>query len=336
MFRFFHVMPVIGDATRERIPLLVFVGVATADAIALVDRFPEADERIVAQDVLFAGGGPAATAAVAAARLGMEAAIVSAVGDDAEGERIVQGLAAEGVDVSGISRVPGGRSGQSLVIIDGPHRTRAIVNRPGPEIDLGSNPAARSLIGAAEWVHVDQLGWRPVRRYLDQLARPPRLSVDAGNPIPGYTQTGTALYAPTIQALRATYGTPEGPDDTHALLQRAAADGAEIAVATGGGEGSFGIERGSGTLVHATPPAAEIASTLGAGDVFHGALLAGLVRSERGELAGLDQVLAYATTVASLSCRGIDGRSRIPDHGEAIRHVANSTATSIQGEDLAL
>lgn len=336
MFIFFHVTEVIVDTARERIPLLVFVGVATADAIALVDRFPEADERIVAQDVLFAGGGPAATAAVAAARLGMDAAIVSAVGDDAEGERIVEGLAAEGVDVSGVARIPGERSGRSLVIIDGPHRTRAIVNRPGPEIDLASNPTAQSLIGAADWVHVDQLGWAPVHRHLGQLVHRPRLSVDAGNPIPGYTQPGTALYAPTIPALQARYGTPGGPNDTLALLRRALADGAGIAVATGGGEGSFGVEEGSESLVRATPPAAEIASTLGAGDVFHGALLAGLARSERGELGGLDQVLAYATTVASLSCRGIDGRSRIPDHDEAIRHVADSTATSIQGEDLVL
>ncbi|WP_415854186.1 carbohydrate kinase family protein [Sinomonas sp. G460-2] len=314
--------------------MLVFVGVATADAIALVDRYPDADERIVAQDVLFAGGGPAATAAVAAARLGIDAALVSAVGDDDEGHRIVEGLAAEGVDVSGIRRIPGGRSARSVVVIDGPHRTRAIVNRPGPDIELDTDPAARALIEASDWVHVDQLGWGPVRRFVNRLAQFPRLSVDAGNPIPGYTQAGTALYAPTLPALMARYGSHVGPNDTEALLRRALADGAQIAVATGGGDGSWGIA-GNGTLRHATPPPADIASTLGAGDVFHGALLAGLVRAARGEFEGLGEALAYATTVASLSCRGIDGRSRIPDHAEALRCLAASTAPATQGEDLA-
>jgi sugar/nucleoside kinase (ribokinase family) len=48
-------------------------------------------------------------------------------------------------------------------------------------------------------------------------------------------------------------------------------------------------------------------STLGAGDVFHGALLAWLVRGEP-----LAEALRAANTAASLSCRALDGRSAIP------------------------
>jgi len=54
-------------------------------------------------------------------------------------------------------------------------------------------------------------------------------------------------------------------------------------------------------------PAVDPVSTLGAGDVFHGALLAGLVR----ELP-LEEALADANAVAAASCAALDGRSAIP------------------------
>jgi sulfofructose kinase len=50
---------------------------------------------------------------------------------------------------------------------------------------------------------------------------------------------------------------------------------------------------------------------LGAGDVFHGALVAAVVKG-----LPLDQQLAFANVTAALSCRGLDGRSRIPSLAE--------------------
>ena len=54
-------------------------------------------------------------------------------------------------------------------------------------------------------------------------------------------------------------------------------------------------------------PVDGLVSTLGAGDVFHGALLAAFVR-------GLDLLAALeqANAAAALSCRALDGRSAIP------------------------
>jgi sulfofructose kinase len=66
-------------------------------------------------------------------------------------------------------------------------------------------------------------------------------------------------------------------------------------------------------------------STLGAGDVFHGALLAAIVR-------GLPwpERLAYAAAAAGLSCRALDGRSAIPAHAETL--AAASAAARPSGE----
>lgn len=298
------------------LPLLTFCGVATTDAIAVVSRYPRADERIVAEDIVFGGGGPAATAAVAAARQGMNTAFIGVVGDDESGDRIVEDLAGEGVDVSGIARAPGG-SARSVVIIDGPRKTRAISNRPGPAVDLSGNDAARQIFAASQWIHVDQHGWASVRSYLDSMpsAARPRFSVDAGNPIPGYTGHNTDLYSPTMPALKERYGSESKSRTVTDMLRMALDDGAHLVAVTNGGEGAFlmGEDR---QLVQAPVPQVQINSTLGAGDVFHGALLAALVRYEHNDLGSLQEVLEFATSVASLSCRGLDGRSAIPDSQE--------------------
>ncbi len=282
----------------------VFVGVATLDAIALTERFPGPDERMVAEDLCYAGGGPAATAAVAAARLGVPAAFVGTVGADQEGRRIIEGLEAEGVDVSGVSVATGQMSGASVIIVDRSRGTRAICTRPGPRPVVSTSA---DLVLSADWLHVDHLGWEPVDALLSPgTRRRPKLAVDAGNPIPGFTADGVELYVPTIEALRRSHG------ELHidALLDAALATGPHTVVATDGPRGSYAATR-QGERCHAPGVPTDVVSTLGAGDVFHGALIAARVR----ELP-LRESLAYANVAAALSCRGLDGRSAIPSHDE--------------------
>jgi sugar/nucleoside kinase (ribokinase family) len=62
-----------------------------------------------------------------------------------------------------------------------------------------------------------------------------------------------------------------------------------------------------------------VQSTLGAGDVFHGALLAAFVRGH-----GLHDALVFASAAAALSCRGLDGRSAIPSPAELERALADA------------
>src|SRR5439155_3033480 len=77
-------------AERRGRPLIACVGLATRDTIYAVPRHPGADERVVATQRVVAGGGPAATAAVAIARLGVEARFVGGVDGEVEGGDVVQ------------------------------------------------------------------------------------------------------------------------------------------------------------------------------------------------------------------------------------------------------
>lgn len=298
---------------------VVFVGVATLDALALVDRYPDADERVLAGDVRFAGGGPAATAAVAAARLGLPVAFVGTVGADREGREILDGLTREGVDVSGVETATDARSAVSVVLADRRRETRAIAARPGPPLGLTGRGA--ELVRRAEWVHVDHGGWLPAAALLRELSRRPRLSVDAGNPIDDFRLDGVDLYVPTITSLRARYGEDLGEDR---LLDAALRDGARAVIATDGANGAIGADAGGRFRVPAYR--ADIVSTLGAGDVFHGALVAGVVLGLR-----LEDATRLATTVAALSCRALDGRSAIPTADELDPHLPDLTVSARAG-----
>jgi sulfofructose kinase len=254
------------------------VGLATRDTILAVPEQPQPDGRVVATELVVAGGGPAATAAVALARLGVDVAFFGAVGDDDGGAFVREGLAQEGVDVTGLAVIPGARTPQSVILVstDG---SRSIVHRPG---DAEISPVEPD----ADWVHVDHAGYGRARG---------RLSIDGGNPIPGLDLRGVALYAPTEERLRADFG------DAAAAL----AAGAETVVVTRGAGGSAGYTRDGAVEAAGVP--CEPVSTLGAGDVFHGALLAFLVGG-----ASLADALRAANAAASLSCRALDGRSAIP------------------------
>lgn len=284
---------------------VVCVGLATLDTVLLVPHLPEPDGHVRVSDRVVAGGGPAATAAVALARLGVETAFVGAVGDDEAGEIIRSGLAEEGVGVGELAVVADAASPQSTILVEEPTGARAILHHPGTVPPPALTASGRALAERAQWVHTDQAGYAavigPAVPALDA-----RISLDGGNPIEDLDLSGIALYAPTEAELRRRFG---GMDE-------ALAAGADVVVVTRGADGSSAATR-QGERFEAAGVACELVSTLGAGDVFHGALLAALVRG-----AALEEALTSANLVAALSCRALDGRSAIPTRHELEGSIA--------------
>lgn len=287
-----------------------------ADCIAAVPRYPGADERVLARSVVRAGGGPASTAAVAAARAGAaRVAFVGTVGDDVAGQELLTELRAEGIDVDGVTRLSEVATGSSVIVVDLAAGTRAISALPGPAVQL--NDVATAQIRSARWVHTDHLGWAATTRALAGLTERPRLSVDISYPVEGFSPAGVDLYVPNLAAATARY--PEAAGNLEELLDRALAEGAGTVVITRGGDGSAAAgPDGARHLVqaHRSP----VLSTLGAGDVFHGALLAAVDAGQP-----LPEAMRYAGAVAALSCRALDGRGAIPTHAQTLAALAGTT-----------
>jgi len=282
----------------------VCVGVITVDTIALVDKYPSADERVVAEEISRAGGGPAAVAAVALSRLGVKSAIVGTIGDDADGKEVLRIFDQEGVDTSGISIGSSATAG-SVIVASKEHSARAISTRQ-PVTQTPMNEAAKKLISTAEWVHVDHVGIKRLDEAGISRGKGPQISFDAGYGVEAFDPLTVDLFVPTDRQMALRY---PGVDLAVALENDSIKAGNTV-VATQGSAGSAGFSPETG-LVTAPGFRVDETSTLGAGDVFHGALVAQLIQGY-----SLQEAMLRANAVAALSCRGLDGQSMIPTTSE--------------------
>jgi sulfofructose kinase len=295
---------------------VICVGSATIDTIAVVPRMPGEDGRAVASAFVDSGGGPAATAAVALARLGASVGFCGVVGDDDAGALVREGLEREGVRTDWLVIRPNTSTTRSSIVVSEATSGRMIITQRAGEPHPSEVP-----VGASEWLHADQTGIAATRAAVADSNRT-LISVDAGNPIIAADLSGIELYAPTVESLRSRY-----PDasSTRGAVEAALRDGARAVVATDGPRGAVVGSASVDETVAAFPT--DVVSTLGAGDVFHGALLAGLVRGR-----SLVEAAVEASAAAALSCRAIDGRSAIPTRRELDEFLSRKVhRTSVGG-----
>src|SRR5580700_7437686 len=99
-------------------PRICVVGSINVDLVVRCARLPRPGETISARDVSEVPGGKGANQAVAAARLGAEVAMIGRVGDDAFGQRLINGLQENGVDVEFVQATPDCVSGLAIVAVE--------------------------------------------------------------------------------------------------------------------------------------------------------------------------------------------------------------------------
>ena len=271
------------------------VGVATLDTIVLVERYPSADERVVAKQTIQGFGGPATTAAVTMARLGIDVALACVIGDDEAGRKIFDNLKRENVDTRHVVIDPNIKTAIGTIVVAETTQSRAIMAQPHSEI--ARKPAN---LEDYSWIHVDHLGMAALKDWGVARGGASKLSIDIGYKYPGLKSSDYDLFAPS--------------ENITSDVSSAKADKNLVVISKGGAGSVFSDGNESGEV-----PAlqGEILSTLGAGDVFHGALVAAQVwgKSPR-------ESVEIANTVAGLSCRALDGQSGIPSKAELDAYLA--------------
>lgn len=133
--------------------LVACFGSLNLDLTLPVPRLPGVDETLAARGLLRFRGGKGHNQATAAARLagaGTGVAMVGAVGDDDAGDLLVEGLAADRVDVRFVGRHPGPTG--TAVCLAGEDGTGAIVVVAGANGALGPDDAVRAgeVLAAAD------------------------------------------------------------------------------------------------------------------------------------------------------------------------------------------
>jgi sulfofructose kinase len=282
------------------------IGIAVLDFVYGLETLPTRAEKHRARDLAVVGGGLAANAAVAVARLGGQAWMATRLGDDLTGDAIVAGLAEEGVDTACCRRFPGLRSPSAAVLVDGSGE-RMVVGYadPGMPVDPGWLPTrlpagTRAVLGDTRWPE----GAAAIFGLARQSGLPAVLDADRAPPSRALVEQASHI-AFSLQGLRELSGRDDPRDGLAAV---ASTTPAWLAVTLGADGVLF---QADGGIAHSPAFPVKAVDTLGAGDVWHGAFALALAQSRRE-----GEAVRFASATAAIKCTRFGGRRGTPSRAE--------------------
>ena len=303
--------PLVDRIARGTPPIVVCVGLTAYDFNWEVEHLPQGGGKLRAQQFRQGGGGMAATAAVAVARLGGGARFWGRAGDDLVGHAMADELKALGVDVSALRLFAGARSSVSGIVVD-TQGERSIVNFRGADLTddpswlpLASIAQADAVLGDVRWPAGVKAAFQAAR----QAGVPTVLDGDVADAavfdmlLPW---TDCAVFSEPGLAGYASAGSGTETQLRHALQR-----GCQLAAVTLGERGIAWTD--GGAMRHQRAFHIDAVDTTGAGDVFHGAF--SLARAAG---VGLAPAFRFSAAVAALKCTRPGGRHGIPDLGTVL------------------
>jgi len=279
-------------------------GIAPADILMQIDRYPRAGEKINATDAIVQGGGPIPTAMVTLARLGLKPALITAVGDDLFGRFVIDELNRDGIDTSLVIKKKT-RTAIAAGWVEHGSGRRTISLDLG--ITLPASDIKTSRLPGAKVVHMDG-------RYLSACLKLARWAKRKGIPVSldiGSMRNDVSELLPLVDHLVCADVYALGFTGCRSL--RKALDVLRVIcpgtiVVTAGTRGALGYTDADDVIYR---PAFKVKAvdTTGAGDAFHGGYLFGLIKGW-----SLEKRLEFASAVAALKCGQPGGRTGIPGY----------------------
>lgn len=284
------------------------LGLATVDHLALISQPPEPDGAMEAQAMDVQGGGPVATALVALARLGARTAYLGTLAGDSRGEFALEEFRRCDVDVSATVRVPDTRSVMSIILVNPPYRS--IVYNLGNVPDLLPQQVSPNLVCSARILHLDGCH-RQAAMEAARIAREAGVwvSLDGGAGELWHGLEEMVRLTDVLVVAREFARMYTDEEDVEKAGPKLLDYGARIVGITDGLNGSWIWTKEE----HFHQPAyqVEVVDTTGAGDVYHGAFLFGLLQAWP-----LRQVASFASATAALKCGKLGGRAGIPSRDQ--------------------
>ena len=292
---------------------VVGIGQCCWDILALVETYPEVDEKEEIRLMKEQGGGPVATALVTLTRFGIHCRFHGIVGDDGYEAQIREALTREEIDITGLVTRVGTSSQVAFIVIEqGSGRRTIFWQRPGGA-GLRPDELATGFLEGAAALHLDGL-MPEVSIYALHEARRRGIPVmvDAGRMRPGMVELAARCdYLVAAERFFLDLGWDGTPEEFRRL---ASGLGAPVVTVTRGAHGSL---TWSGGEIFAVPAdGVAVVDTTGAGDVFHGGYLYGILQGWE-----LHKTVTFASTVAALSCRVMGGSAGIPTLDEALQSI---------------
>lgn len=294
---------------------VVVVGSINMDLVTLAPRFAEPGETILGERFLTVHGGKGANQAVAAARLGADVALIGALGDDAFGNELHDGLAHEGISLEHVARIADCGSGTASITVAGGENHIVVVPAANARVTPAQIEGAQATLASADAILVQ------MEIPLESVEATLRLGHKLGKPV--ILNPAPAQKLPMEWLKLARYLTPNqhelaillgasGDEDFRALMQRAPAP----VVLTRGEDGAW--YRDGGEPQHQAGFKVDVVDTTGAGDTFNAALAVFLHE-------GLPAAVRKACAAAALSVTRLGAQGGMP-RGEELERFLTTRA----------
>lgn len=281
------------------------------DMSVQTDRIPLKGETIPGSNISFIPGGKGANQAVAMARLGADVEMYGCVGNDSNGEMLLENLAAEGVVIEHIEKTDEAPTGVAMITVGENDNTIVVVAGANGCVDRAYvDRVSASLLESQLVVLQHEIPIDTVEYIVDLCSK---------NNIPVLLNPAPAapLSMETIEKI--TYLTPNEHEanilfsDEHSseLLQRYP----EKLIITLGGAG-VAVCRKDGSMLQIPARMSHIVDTTGAGDTFNGAFC---VMISEGK--DIEYALRFANIAAGMSTEKYGAQGGIPTREEVLKEL---------------
>ena len=285
---------------------VVGLGQACVDYVGRVPVYPVEDSKMELEGLFISCGGPAATALVTLARLGVPTSFLGSISDDPFGVQIADSLKEERVNISFLKITPGHSSQFAFIAVTIGEGKRTIFWNRSSTPELTPKEVSLDRFPGARILHLDGLMLDAGKEAAEQAKkRGMTVVMDAGT-----LREGTLGLLSRVDILIVSEPFADALVGAEAPRQKALEGlremGPRQVVITLGAKGSIGLDR-SRIVRQDTFPIVSM-DTTGAGDVYHGAYIYGLF--QRWNMA---KCMAFASAAAALKCINGGGWRGIPD-----------------------
>lgn len=285
---------------------IVGIGACVFDTLFNIPTYPEEDTKMRAVASKRAGGGPVATGLVAASKLSESAAYIGVLADDNGGAFLLRDFEKYGVDTSHVEIKSGYRSFSSVLWLCADRGTRTCVFDKGDLPQLTLSDAQKDAVKSAQILMVDGNEMEAAKAAA-AVAKESGVKVlyDCGGLYAGVegVLSLTDIMIPSEEFAMGHTGEKNARDAAKKLYETYRP---EVVVVTRGKEGGVMYD-GEGFTDYPVYPA-NVVDSNGAGDVFHGAFAAGVVKGY-----SYLKCCHFASAVSAIKCEGVGARESAPD-----------------------
>ena len=293
---------------------VVGMGLNSVDFLTVVPEFPAPNSKMKMLQFSKQGGGQVATAMVALGRWGVKTKYIGKVGEDDLGQFSLNSIRQEGVDVSSVTIEPNATNQFAMIIVDGSSGDRTILwNRDG-RLMYREGELLKEEVCSGKLLHLDGHDIHAAlqcARWAKEERIPTVIDLDKAEPLTSELIKEidfviTSSRFPTLYT---------GISDREKALLELQKQTPGFLCATLGHEGAVALVNGE--FLHAEGSKVKAVDTTGAGDVFHGGFIYGLLQNWE-----LKEILKFANAAAALKCQNLGGRKGIPTLEEVQRFLS--------------